>query len=63
MQEAEKLPGDAEGVSSPPARRRCNRGTCPWREVIGEFRASGLPAVSVPPRVGATGGLCSDSRP
>jgi hypothetical protein len=42
MQETEKLPGDAADVSSSPARRRRNRGTRPWREVIGEFRASGL---------------------
>lgn len=42
MQETEKLPGDAESVSSAPARRRRSRGTRPWREVIGEFRASGL---------------------
>jgi hypothetical protein len=42
MQETQKLAGDAAGVSSPPARRRRNRGTRPWREVIGEFRASGL---------------------
>lgn len=42
MQETEQLPGDAAGVSSPPARTRRNRGTRPWREVIGEFRASGL---------------------
>lgn len=42
MQETEKLPGDAAGVSSSPERRRRNRGTRPWREVIGEFRASGL---------------------
>lgn len=41
MQETEKLYGDAQDVSSPPARRRRNR-TRPWREVIGEFRASGL---------------------
>ena len=42
MQETEKLAGDAAGVSSAPARRPCNRGTRPSREVIGEFRASGL---------------------
>jgi hypothetical protein len=42
MQEAEKLPEDAADVSSAPARRRRNRCTRPWREVIGEFRASGL---------------------
>ncbi len=42
MQETEKLPGDAQDVNSPPARRRRNRSTRPWREVIGEFRASGL---------------------
>ncbi|WP_080439887.1 IS66 family insertion sequence element accessory protein TnpA [Burkholderia ubonensis] len=42
MQETEKLPGDSADVRSPPARRRRNRGTRPWREVIGEFRASGL---------------------
>ena len=42
MLEAEKLAEDAADVSSPPARRRRNRGTRPWREVIGEFRASGL---------------------
>ena len=42
MQETQKLPEDAADVSSPPARRRRNRGTRPWREVIGEFRASGL---------------------
>lgn len=42
MQETEKLPGDAAEVSSSPARGRRNRGARPWREVIGEFRASGL---------------------
>ena len=42
MQGAEKLPGDAQSVSSPLAKGRRNRGTRPWREVIGEFRASGL---------------------
>ncbi len=42
MLEAAKLPEDAADVSSAPARRRRNRGTRPWREVIGEFRASGL---------------------
>jgi hypothetical protein len=42
MQETEKLPGDATDVSSSPEGRRRNRGTRPWREVIGEFRASGL---------------------
>lgn len=42
MQETEKLAGDSAGVISPPARRRSKRGTRPWREVIGEFRASGL---------------------
>lgn len=42
MQETEKLPGAAADVSSSPERRRRNRGTRPWREVIGEFRASGL---------------------
>ena len=42
MLEAEKLAEDAADVSSAPARRRRNRGTRPWREVIGEFRASGL---------------------
>ena len=42
MQETEKLAGDASGVTSPPARRRRTRGARPWREVIGEFRASGL---------------------
>lgn len=42
MQEMEKLPGAAADVSSSPERRRRNRGTRPWREVIGEFRASGL---------------------
>ena len=42
MQETEKLPGDAADVSSSLERRRRNRGTSPWREVIGEFRASGL---------------------
>lgn len=42
MQETQKLPGDAAGVAAPPARRQGKRGTRPWREVIGEFRASGL---------------------
>jgi hypothetical protein len=42
MQEAEKLPGDAQSVTLLPASGRRNRGTRPWREVIGEFRASGL---------------------
>lgn len=42
MQETEKLAGDAAGVAPPPARRRRKRSTRPWREVIGEFRASGL---------------------
>ena len=42
MQETEKLPGDAADVNSSPTSRRCNRGARPWREVIGEFRASGL---------------------
>ncbi|KGW25019.1 hypothetical protein Y602_6242 [Burkholderia pseudomallei MSHR733] len=41
MQEKERLAGDAAGITSPPARRR-DRATRPWREVIGEFRASGL---------------------
>lgn len=42
MQETQKLPGDAAGVAAPPARRQGKRGARPWREVIGEFRASGL---------------------
>lgn len=42
MQETEKLAGDAAGVAPPPPRRRRKRSTRPWREVIGEFRASGL---------------------
>lgn len=42
MQETQKLPGDVAGVAAPPARRQGKRGTRPWREVIGEFRASGL---------------------
>ena len=42
MQETEKLAEDAADVSSAPATRRSKRGTRPWREVIGEFRASGL---------------------
>ena len=42
MQETQKLPGDAAGVAAPPARRQGQRGARPWREVIGEFRASGL---------------------
>jgi hypothetical protein len=42
MQETEKLSGDAAGVSSPPRRRRRSRGTRPWREVVGEYWASGL---------------------
>ena len=42
MQETEKLPGNAADVNSSPTSRRRNRGTRPWREVIGEFRASGL---------------------
>lgn len=42
MQETENLPEDAAGVTPAPARRRPNRGTGPWREGIGEFRASGL---------------------
>ena len=41
MQETQKLSGDAAGVAAP-ARRRDRRGTRPWREVIGEYRASGL---------------------
>ena len=42
MQETQKVPGDAAGVAAPPARRQGKRGARPWREVIGEFRASGL---------------------
>lgn len=42
MQETQKLPGDAAGAAAPPARRQGKRGARPWREVIGEFRASGL---------------------
>ena len=42
MQETEKLSEDPAGVSSQPARRRRNRSTRPWREVVGEFRPSGL---------------------
>jgi hypothetical protein len=42
MQETQKLPGDAAGVAAPPAGRQGKRGARPWREVIGEFRASGL---------------------
>ena len=42
MQETQKLPGDAAGVAAAPARRQGKRGARPWREVIGEFRASGL---------------------
>lgn len=42
MQETQKVSGDAAGVAAPPARRQGKRGTRPWREVIGEYRASGL---------------------
>lgn len=52
MQEAEKLPEDAADVSSAPARRRRNRGTRPWQEVIGEFRASGLTIQAYSERTG-----------
>lgn len=42
MQETQKLAGDAAGVGALPARRRGKRGPRPWREVVGEYQASGL---------------------
>lgn len=42
MQELEKSSGDEAVASALPPRRQRNRGTRPWREVVGEYRASGL---------------------
>jgi hypothetical protein len=42
MQEPEKSSGDEAVAIAPPRRRQRTRCTRPWREVIGEFRASGL---------------------
>jgi hypothetical protein len=42
MQEPEKSSVNEAVASAPPRTRQRTRGTRPWREVIGEFRASGL---------------------